>query len=71
MNLRVAEELHDAEASRMARIATAGREKGYRFYCGVLVWFGTRMVRWGQRLQARYSSTAPVSLRRSANRLAN
>jgi hypothetical protein len=71
MNLNVAEELHEAESSRLARIATAGRDKGHRFYCGVLAWFGTRLISWGQRLQERYSGTTSSPVARPVNRLAN
>ena len=71
MNLNVAGELREAEASRLARIAAAGRQTSRHFYCGVLAWFGTRLVSWGQHLQRRYSSATSSAVTQPANRLAN
>jgi hypothetical protein len=71
MKLRVAGELRDAEASRLAQTATAGQERSHRFYCGALAWLGGCLVSWGQRLQERSSAATSPPVSQPANRLAN
>ncbi len=69
MNLQVAGELKDAEASRLASIAMAGREQSRRFCCGVLAWLGYRLIAWGQGLEDRYSDAPSSPVPQSANHL--
>lgn len=69
MNLRVAGEKKEAEASRLASIAMEGRERSHRFCCGALSWLGSRLVAWGRRLESRYSQAPSTPTPQPANRL--
>ena len=71
MYLNVGDELHSAETRSLAKLARAGRAHTSRFVCGMLVWLGGRLVRWGQQLQQQHGSAAPVSGRQSASHLAS
>ena len=66
MNMRVAGELRDAESSRLASIALAGREKSQRLCCGAMSWLGRRLIAWGQGLEAHYSQAPSVPVTQSA-----
>ncbi len=69
MNLHVAGELKDAEASRLASVAMAGRAPRRRFCRGVLAWLGYRLIAWGQGLEDHYSNVPSTPVSHSANHL--
>jgi hypothetical protein len=69
MNLRVAGEHEDAEASRLASMAMAGRERSQRLCCGAMSWLGRRLITWGQSLEARYSQASSAPVPQSAKHL--
>ena len=69
MNLHVAGELKDAEASCLASIVLAGRKRSHRFCCGALAWLGNHLVAWGQGLENRYSNVPSSPAPQSANHL--
>ena len=48
----------EAERRRLVLQALAARPRQQRFWYRVMNRLGRRMVRWGQRLQQRYSATA-------------
>jgi hypothetical protein len=69
MNMRVSDELRQAEGRGLARLALAGRERSHNFYCDALGWLGTRLVTWGSHLEERYSSSISAPVPQSANHL--
>jgi hypothetical protein len=71
MNMRVAGELRDAESSRLAGIALAGREKSQRLCCGAMSWLGRHLIAWGRVLEARYSQASSAPAPQSAKHLSS
>jgi hypothetical protein len=54
MQQRQADLLREAQQTRLARLALAGRPRHDHFYCRAFVELGRRLVRWGWRLQERH-----------------
>ena len=48
--------MHEVENQRLARQIIAARRPARQAYQPFLVWAGNRMIMWGWRLRARYSS---------------
>jgi hypothetical protein len=46
--------LREADKDRLIRIALQGQERRGYLYPQLLAWLGSQLVRYGQRLQARY-----------------
>lgn len=69
MNMRVAGEQKDAEASRLASMAMAGHERSHRLCCGAMSWLGRRLIAWGQSLETRYSQASSAPVPQSAKHL--
>jgi hypothetical protein len=66
MDMSVQDAHRQARAGRLGRQARAGREKGYRFYSGVLASLGCRLATWGESLQERYGVEGSASVSQSA-----
>lgn len=48
--------MDEVENERLARQIIAARRPARQTYQPLLVWLGDRMIKWGWRLRARYSS---------------
>jgi hypothetical protein len=69
MNLRVAAEMKDAEASRLASIAMPEGLARHRVCCAALIWLGSRLVTWGHKLEDRYGNPPTSQLPRTAGHI--